>query len=102
MIAERVFGFEGHMEESVKDPLKGALNARALANALLCCLLVPWAFCLLFYCGACLTYSLGSGTAHCNTSLPELRTPHGIHNSILYYQDLRSLMAGSVGGMHRF
>ncbi|CAL8466343.1 g5879 [Coccomyxa elongata] len=51
MIAERVFGFEGHMEESVKDPLKGALNARALANALLCCLLVPWAFCLLFYCG---------------------------------------------------
>ncbi len=66
MIAEQVFGFEGHMEESVKDPLKGALNARALANALLCCLLVPWAFCLLFYCGACLAHSLSFDNAHCN------------------------------------
>ena len=69
MIAEQVFGFEGHMEESVKDPLKGALNARALANALLCCLLVPWAFCLLFYCGACLAHSLSFGIAvtnHCS------------------------------------
>ncbi|KAK9902677.1 hypothetical protein WJX75_002341 [Coccomyxa subellipsoidea] len=51
MIAERVFGFEGHLEESVKDPLKGCVNAQALANALLCCLLLPWTFCLLFYTG---------------------------------------------------
>ncbi|EIE19976.1 MFS general substrate transporter [Coccomyxa subellipsoidea C-169] len=51
MIAERVFGFEGHLEESVKDPLKAAVNAQALANALLCCLLVPWTFCLIFYTG---------------------------------------------------
>lgn len=53
MIAERVFGFEGHLEESVKDPLKGSVNAQALANALLCCLLLPWTFCLLFYTGEC-------------------------------------------------
>jgi hypothetical protein len=51
MIAERVFGFEGHIAETVADPIKAAYNARALANALLCCLLVPWTCCLVFYTG---------------------------------------------------
>lgn len=52
VIAERSFGFEGHLAESNVDPVKGAYNARALANALLCCLLVPWTFCLIFYTGS--------------------------------------------------
>ena len=52
MIAERVFAFEGHLAETALDSDRAAANARALASALLLCLVVPWALCLLFYAGA--------------------------------------------------
>ena len=51
IIAERGFNFEGHLAESHADAAKASLNAKALANALLVCLVVPWTLCVIFYTG---------------------------------------------------
>ena len=51
IIAERGFNFEGHLAESHADAAKASLNAKALANALLVCLVIPWTLCVIFYSG---------------------------------------------------
>ncbi|CAK0783950.1 hypothetical protein CVIRNUC_007153 [Coccomyxa viridis] len=51
IIAERGFHFEGHLAESHGDALKASANAKALANALLVCLVVPWTLCVIAYTG---------------------------------------------------
>ena len=51
IIAERGFNFEGHLAESHGDAAKASANAKALANALLVCLVVPWSLCIIAYTG---------------------------------------------------
>jgi len=59
LIAERLFDFRGDLSEMGHlSPADDAVrhNARALGNALLVCLEVPWALCLVFYSLLHLTY----------------------------------------------
>ena len=51
IIAEKGFHFEGHLAESHGDTAKASANAKALANALLVCLVVPWSLCIVAYTG---------------------------------------------------
>ena len=51
IIAEKGFHFEGHLAESHGDAAKASANAKALANALLVCLVVPWTLCVIAYTG---------------------------------------------------
>ena len=57
IIAEKGFNFEGHLAESHADAAKASLNAKALANALLVCLVIPWTLCVVFYTGQPTLYS---------------------------------------------
>lgn len=55
-LAEKVFGFKGPAaagEGGGTDPDQGEdlSKAKALGNALLVCLVVPWAICLIVYTG---------------------------------------------------
>jgi hypothetical protein len=53
IVAEEVFGFKGSLADSaVPDPALQLHNARALGNAMLILLLVPWGLDFFFYCGA--------------------------------------------------
>jgi hypothetical protein len=50
LLAERVFGFTGVLnEDSLKDSTIRAHNAAALGSSLLACMTVPWSLCLLAY-----------------------------------------------------
>jgi hypothetical protein len=50
LLAERVFGFTGVLnEDSLKDSTVRAHNAAALGSSLLACMTVPWSLCLLAY-----------------------------------------------------
>ena len=62
-LAERVFGFRGAAaagEGGGTEPLPGQgedlAKAKALGNALLVCLVVPWTICLIVYTGSLLLY----------------------------------------------
>ena len=61
ILAQRYFGFEGDAARST-EPGKDLAKARALGNALLCFLVIPWTLTLLFYTG---TYLPGSTGAIC-------------------------------------
>ena len=50
-VAEGVFGFSGNATRT-GDPAEDLRRARALGNALMIFLMVPWALCLLSYTGA--------------------------------------------------
>ena len=50
LLAERYFGFSGDATRS-KEPGHDLEKARALGNALLCFLVIPWTLCLVFYTG---------------------------------------------------
>ena len=54
-LAEHVFGFRGAASAGaagqVPDPGEDLSKARALGNALLVCLVVPWTICLIVYTG---------------------------------------------------
>ena len=52
LIAEQAFGFSGQLGEGASRVGTQAGDAAALSSSLLVCLMVPWALCLLFYCGA--------------------------------------------------
>lgn len=55
LLAEKYFGFDGTAARSA-DVDQNLAKARALGNALLVFLLVPWTLCLLFYTGLHYTY----------------------------------------------
>lgn len=50
LLAERYFGFKGDAARS-KEAGRDLEKARALGNALLCFLVIPWTLCLVFYTG---------------------------------------------------
>ncbi|BDA50407.1 hypothetical protein COCOBI_16-0830 [Coccomyxa sp. Obi] len=56
ILAERVFGFKGAAEIDPGDVDQNLGKARALGNALLCCMAVPWALCVIIYSGLHYTY----------------------------------------------
>eukprot|EP00879_Flechtneria_rotunda_P007571 GHRR01007942.1.p1 GENE.GHRR01007942.1~~GHRR01007942.1.p1 ORF type:complete len:451 (+),score=151.73 GHRR01007942.1:1591-2943(+) len=50
LLAEHVFGFTGVLSDAVlRDKILRAHNAAALSSSLLCCMILPWGLCLLFY-----------------------------------------------------
>lgn len=50
LLAERVFGFSGVLNDAVlKDRALRMHNAAALGSSLLTCMAVPWTLCLVFY-----------------------------------------------------
>ena len=51
IIAEKLFGFKGSASRGTGDVSEDTAKAHALGNALLVCLVVPWALCLFVYTG---------------------------------------------------
>eukprot|EP01025_Chloroclados_australasicus_P021392 TRINITY_DN224_c2_g1_i2.p1 TRINITY_DN224_c2_g1~~TRINITY_DN224_c2_g1_i2.p1 ORF type:complete len:531 (+),score=44.75 TRINITY_DN224_c2_g1_i2:400-1992(+) len=56
VLAHRVFGFMGTAETHPDDPALDQHNAKALGNAMLYCMVVPWSLCALVYTGLYWTY----------------------------------------------
>ncbi|CAL8464814.1 g4349 [Coccomyxa elongata] len=64
ILAERVFGFKGAAEIDPADVDQNLGKARALGNALLCCMAIPWALCVIIYSGLHYTYPRDKRRAH--------------------------------------
>ncbi|CAK0787030.1 hypothetical protein CVIRNUC_010246 [Coccomyxa viridis] len=56
ILAERLFGFKGAAELDPEDVDMNTKKALALGNALLVCMAVPWALCVIIYSGLHWTY----------------------------------------------
>eukprot|EP00884_Botryococcus_braunii_P012902 jgi/Botrbrau1/21612/Bobra.43_1s0016.1 len=81
LIAQHYFGFKGTAEVT-RDPARDLPRARALGNALLLFMIVPWTFCLLAYSGLHFTYKrdkLISGES--STPLEEEEEEHDVLTS---------------------
>ncbi|KAL3131696.1 hypothetical protein ABBQ38_007988 [Trebouxia sp. C0009 RCD-2024] len=83
MLAQRMFGFTGKATRS-SDPAVNAANARALGNALVAFLIIPWTLSLIIYTGLYFTYPTDRRAAQ---RAAEKLAGQQLHNSSLLSSD---------------